>query len=48
MFLATDPSVAGVSGRYFVRRRSRGLQAAATDGTTAARLWDVSAELVGL
>ena len=48
LFLATDPSVAGVSGQYFVRRRSRGLPAAATDGTTAARLWDVSAELVGL
>ena len=48
IYLAADRSVAGVSGEYFVRRRSRSLPAVATDPEAGRRLWDVSAELVGI
>ena len=48
VFLATDPSVAGTTGEYFVRSRSRPMPAAALDEDAARRLWDVSASLVGL
>lgn len=46
--LASSPEVEGVSGRYFANRRVRRSSSASYDTTTAARLWDVSADLVGL
>jgi NAD(P)-dependent dehydrogenase (short-subunit alcohol dehydrogenase family) len=39
--LATDPALAGVSGRYFNRYRDEAPSAAARDDAAAARLWEV-------
>ena len=46
IYLASSPDVADVSGEYFVR--SKIANAAPRDDESARRLWDVSAELVGL
>jgi NAD(P)-dependent dehydrogenase (short-subunit alcohol dehydrogenase family) len=46
--LAASPTFAGVTGQYFERQRSVEPSAAARDRVTAERLWEVSAELVGL
>jgi NAD(P)-dependent dehydrogenase (short-subunit alcohol dehydrogenase family) len=46
--LASSPDVEGVSGRYFVGGRPKRSSRASYDTTTAARLWQTSAELVGL
>ena len=48
VYLAASPEVEGVSGRYFARKRETRPSAAARDADAARRLWDVSAELVGL
>ncbi len=48
VWLATSPEVEGVTGRYFVRRRDTRSSVASYDEATARRLWDVSAEMVGL
>ena len=48
VYLASSPEVEGVSGRYFVNRKERSSSKASHDTTAAARLWDVSAALVGL
>lgn len=46
VYLASSPEVANVSGRYFVKRRTREPSKAARDSAAAARLWEVSEELV--
>lgn len=46
--LASSPDVEGRTGEYWVRRRPRRPSRAALDDEAAARLWDVSARLVGL
>ena len=46
--LASSPAVEGVSGQYFVDSRPKQSSRASYDAAAAARLWDVSAELVGL
>lgn len=48
VFVASDPSVEGVTGRYFVRCREATPSTAARDDVAARRLWEVSAALVGL
>ncbi|NDJ77543.1 MAG: SDR family oxidoreductase [Chloroflexi bacterium] len=48
LYLATSPEVEGVTGRYYVDSREREPVAAAQDMDVARRLWDVSAEMVGL
>ncbi len=48
VWLATAPEVAGVTGRYFVRRRDTPSSEASYDAATARRLWEVSARMVGL
>jgi NAD(P)-dependent dehydrogenase (short-subunit alcohol dehydrogenase family) len=48
IYLASDPSVEGVTGKYFVKRKPVETTQAAQDKQNAKRLWDVSAELVGL
>ncbi len=45
--LASDPELERVSGRYFVNRRSRRSSKRSYDAATAARLWQVSADLCG-
>jgi NAD(P)-dependent dehydrogenase (short-subunit alcohol dehydrogenase family) len=46
VYLASSPEVAGVSGKYFVRCKARKPSKAAQDVTAAARLWEVSDELI--
>ena len=46
--LAADPDLAGVSGCYFDKGQPVSPAPLATDPAVAARLWDVSAKLVGL
>lgn len=48
VYLATSPEVEGVSGRYFANRKARDSHKASYDAATTARLWQVSADLVGL
>ena len=48
VYLASSPEVAGSTGRYFANRKAKSSSTASQDATTAARLWDVSAMLVGL
>ena len=45
--LAASPDIEGVSGRYFANCREKQPAAHATDGPTAARLWEISEALVG-
>lgn len=46
LFLATNPSVATVSGKYFSRCKVRAPSREARDAAVAKRLWDVSEQLV--
>ncbi|MEZ4405347.1 MAG: SDR family oxidoreductase [Polyangiales bacterium] len=48
VFLASDPSVEGVSGRYYVKSREARVSAAARDDAMAERLWALSSEMVGM
>ncbi len=47
-FLATDPSVAGQTGGYYVKCKLKEPSVFGRDDAAAARLWDVSEQLVGL
>ena len=46
--LASSPDVEGVTGRYFANRRPKASSKASYDTQAAARLWQVSVDLVGL
>ena len=46
IYLASSPEVAGVTGKYFVRRRERTPSKAALDDAAARRLWDESEKLI--
>jgi NAD(P)-dependent dehydrogenase (short-subunit alcohol dehydrogenase family) len=48
IYLASSPDVAGVSGKYFVKDRPVESDPASYDVETARRLWQVSAEMVGI
>ena len=48
VYLASSPEVQGVTGQYFTKRQAKRSSKASYDTTAAARLWDVSAALVGL
>lgn len=48
VYLAMAPEAASVSGEYFANRRPRRAAASAYDDAACRRLWDVSAQLVGL
>ena len=48
VYLASAPEVDGVTGGYFADRRTKRSSKASYDTATAARLWQVSADLVGL
>jgi NAD(P)-dependent dehydrogenase (short-subunit alcohol dehydrogenase family) len=48
VFLASSPQVNGVSGQYFANSSPRTSNKASYDVAAAARLWQVSAGLVGL
>jgi NAD(P)-dependent dehydrogenase (short-subunit alcohol dehydrogenase family) len=46
--VAVSPDLDGLTGRYFVNKRPTRSSRASYDPATTARLWDVSADLVGL
>jgi NAD(P)-dependent dehydrogenase (short-subunit alcohol dehydrogenase family) len=46
--VASAPELEGVTGRYFVHKKPRKSSSASYDRAAAARLWRVSAEMVGL
>lgn len=48
VYLASSPEAEGVTGRYFANRKARKSHKSSYDTATAARLWQVSADLVGL
>ncbi len=48
IWLASSPDVAGVSGKYFAKCREKKPSPRALDEATQKRLWDVTAQLVGL
>ena len=48
VYLASSPEVEGVTGQYFANSKPKSSSKASYDVTAAARLWDVSATLVGL
>jgi len=48
IYLASSPEVSGVTGQYFDRRRPKPSNKASYDLAAATRLWQVSADLVGL
>ncbi len=47
IFLATSPEVKGVSGKYFVKKVAVDSDPATYDKAAAARLWEISAGMVG-
>lgn len=48
IYLASSPEAEGATGRYFAKRKARKSHRSSYDTTTTARLWQVSADLVGL
>ncbi len=48
VYLASAPEVEGVTGRYFADRKPRKSHQSSYDAATTARLWQVSADLVGI
>jgi NAD(P)-dependent dehydrogenase (short-subunit alcohol dehydrogenase family) len=48
IYLAFSAQVEGVTGRYFVNRKPKTSNKVSYDTAAAARLWKVSADLVGL
>jgi NAD(P)-dependent dehydrogenase (short-subunit alcohol dehydrogenase family) len=48
VYLASSPDVVGVSGEYFVKCKAKKPRRQALDADAARRLWQVSAEMVGL
>jgi NAD(P)-dependent dehydrogenase (short-subunit alcohol dehydrogenase family) len=48
IYLASSAEVAGISGRFFLRKRARQTKPVTLDEEVAARLWRISTELVGL
>lgn len=48
IYLASAPELRDVTGRYFVNSRPRRSSDASHDEAVAARLWQVSADLVGI
>lgn len=47
VYLASSPEVEGVTGRYFANRKAKESHTASYDTKLTARLWRVSADLVG-
>ena len=48
VYLASSPEVEGVTGRYFANRKAKNSHKSSYDTAATARLWQVSADLVGL
>lgn len=48
VYLAASPEVEGITGQFFVKRRAVRSDPASYDQKTAARLWQVSAQMTGI
>ena len=48
IYVASAPELAQVTGRYFAKRKATRSSTSSYDAATAARLWQVSADLAGL
>lgn len=48
VFVASSPEVAGITGRYFVKKREKVSSKRSHDQTAAKRLWEVSSGLTGI
>ena len=48
VYLASSPEADGLSGQFFANRKAKKSHASSYDAGTTARLWQVSADLVGL
>lgn len=48
IYLATSPSVKGISGKYFIREKEASASDAAYDLVSAKKLWQISAEMAGI
>jgi retinol dehydrogenase 14 len=48
VYLASSPDAEGVTGRYFANRKAKQSHKSSYDTATTARLWQVSADLVGV
>jgi len=48
VYLASSPDVEGITGQFFFRQRARRTKPVTMNREVAARLWRISAELVGL
>jgi retinol dehydrogenase 14 len=48
VYLASSPEMQNMSGGYFAKRKRRESRQSSYDSATTARLWEVSADLVGL
>jgi len=48
IYLATDPEIANVSGKYFAKKKVRASSPESTDQNVAKRLWEVSMKLTEL
>jgi NAD(P)-dependent dehydrogenase (short-subunit alcohol dehydrogenase family) len=48
IYLASSPEVAGVTGKYFVKKKAVTSSTASYDEDAARRLWEISARLTGL
>jgi NAD(P)-dependent dehydrogenase (short-subunit alcohol dehydrogenase family) len=48
VYLASSPDAAGLTGQYFANQEAKKSNASSYDTAAAARLWQVSAELVGM
>jgi hypothetical protein len=48
VYLASSTEAAGLSGQYFAKRKARKSNESSYDAAITSRLWNVSAQLVGL
>jgi NAD(P)-dependent dehydrogenase (short-subunit alcohol dehydrogenase family) len=48
VYLASSPEVEGVTGRYYVSRKTKKSEESSYDAATTARLWQLSTDLVGI
>jgi hypothetical protein len=48
MYMASSPDVEGITGQFFANRKPKIANKAASDREMTARLWQVSADLVGM
>ena len=48
IYLASSPEVAGITGKYFDKKKAAPLAAAPYDQAVAQRLWEISVEITGL